>query len=237
MREILFRLWIWAVALAHTITVIYGLAAYPPDTITAHMIAHEDYRIALSTCVVIEIVIWFLCVWAKQSSTHTEAAVLALLFLTSVLISWITLSTILTTNTHLFFVGILYGCFLVFTLLLCYLTRQQDALIVLRVCIFLLVVSAIAMLALYTANTFYIPEHIAFFVYVLTFIAFFTVHTYPHWPENDDDLENGVLDEYDCIWDSTWEDPECHNPPGTYYAGRGGPVWIPASAVTGIQSV
>ena len=166
MREILFRLWIWAVALAHTITVIYGLAAYPPDTITAHMIAHEDYRIALSTCVVIEIVIWFLCVWAKQSSTHTEAAVLALLFLTSVLISWITLSTILTTNTHLVFVGILYGCFLVFTLLLCYLTRQQDALIVLRVCIFLLVVSAIAMLALYTANTFYIPEHIAFFVII-----------------------------------------------------------------------
>lgn len=237
MHETLFRICIWAVSLAHIIAVIYGLSAYSADTITAHMIAHVDYRITLSVCVVIEIIVWFLCVWAKQtlcshtyalsaSSTHSEAALGALFFLIAVLISWISLSTILTTSTHIIFVGILFGCFLIFILLLTYLTRQPEAGIVLRISILLLVISAVAMLSLFNSDSFYIAEHFGFFVYILTFLAFFSIHTYPHWAEETDSAD---LDEYECIWEN-WDNVEnekSHNLHGTYYAGRGGLVWIP----------
>jgi hypothetical protein len=181
MHELLFRLWIWALGLLLAGTLTYGLANFPPDTITQHMIDHEAYRIALSVGMILQSIVWFTCLYAKRGQGCL--APVAFVLLTITLITWVCLTTILTTEAHLIFVDICMLSFILFVLALIFLIEPESrsAIRALELSLLILIAASAAMVALYTDPRFYIPEHIGSYAYALVFVSFFTVHTYPHW--------------------------------------------------------
>ena len=214
MHQTLFRAWIWAIGLAHAGTLTYGLAAFPPDTITQHMIDHVEYRITISVCVLLQIITWSACVYAQHDNRRGWITGLAFLCLSATLVSWVSLTAILTTQTHLTFVYICMGSFTVFILILCYLTGPEHiwAVRALEACLFILIGAGIAMLCLFWDSRFYIPEHIGFFANAAVFTLFFTIHTYPHWSERDEAArtlasERRYTVEMISCFDDVWDAP------------------------------
>lgn len=196
MHELLFRAWVWALGLTNIGALIYGLAAFPPDTITQHMIDSVLYRIVLSSCMVFQVIIWSVCVYAKRDNRRGWIAELALFLLNVVMATWIALTSILTTQVHIILVYICMSTFIAFIAIMCYLSGpgHTTAVIVLEGCLALLCCTGISMIALYSYASFYIPEHIGMFVNSAVFVLFFTVHTYRHWAERDEAEERAHPD-------------------------------------------
>ena len=202
MHELLFRMWVWALGLLLSGTLIYGLANFPPDTITQHMIDHVEYRISLSVSTILQSIVWFTCLYAKRDGGYLS--LLGFVLLTTVVVTWICLTTILTATTHLIFVDICMLAFILFTLTLIFLVDpiNTHAIRALELSLLVLVSAGIAMLTLYTDPHFYIPEHIGSFAYALVFVSFFTVHTYPHWDPMPPVPITADVEMYSDIWDA-----------------------------------
>ena len=228
MLEKLYILWVWALGSTLAGTLIFGLVNFPADTITQHMIDHVEYRVLLTTCVVLQVIQWFWCIWSKKDQDR-EFALYAYVFLTAMLVSWIALSNILTTELHIVFVYIFLACLLIFILIMTQIVLHETAVYVLYVSLVIMVSSSIAMICLYTNSVFYIPEHIAFFAYDFVFTAFFTVHTYQYWDHSK--IVKNSLEMYSRDWEAqdNATDPclEDEEPEGTFFMGRVGVVWIP----------
>jgi hypothetical protein len=232
MGEALFRLGVLALGLTLLGTLVYGVSAFPPQTITQSMIDHVPFRIILTTCVILQVIVWFLCIWSKRN-IEPETANWAFVLLCIIVISWIALSTILTDATHIVFVGICIAALLIFILLITKMTAQRDSILVLHFSILILIASILAMVILYNNHHFFIAEYIAFITYSLIFTAFFSIHTQVQWGQDGQDQDKCVLRELD--WDTDPEIP-CESsipltfPPdqtGTFYVGRCGAIWLP----------
>jgi hypothetical protein len=232
MREALFRLWVLALGLTLLGTLIYGVSAFPPQTITQSMIDHVPFRIILTTCVILQVMVWFLCIWSKRN-IEPETASWAFVALCIIVISWIALSTILTDATHIVFVGICIAGLLIFILLITKMTAHRDSVLVLHISTLILAASIAAMIILYNNHHFFIPEYVAFITYALIFTAFFSTHTQVRWGQDDQDQDNCITRELD--WDTDNEIP-CetsipltfpHDQRGTFLVGRGGAIWVP----------
>ncbi len=230
MREWLFRLYVVTLGLTLMGTLVYGLAAFPPQTITQTMIDSPPFRICLTVSVMLQIIVWVLCVWSKRHA-EPETANWAFVSLSLVVISWVALSTILTDTTHIVFVGICVAWLLIFILLVTKMTSHRESVTVLHLCTLVLVASILAMIILYNSHHFFIPEYIAFITYSLIFTAFFSIHTNTRWVE--DYEENVYIKELD--WDNEPSIP-CessipltypNNERGVFYVGRCGAVWVP----------
>lgn len=181
MQKSLFRLWVWGLGLLLAGALTYGLVNFEPNTITQHMIDHVPYRIALSVSIILQSMVWFTCLYTKRNLGCL--APVGFVLLTTTVITWICLTTILTTFTHIIFVFICMGSFMLFILTMIFLIEPQSlrAIRTLEASLLLLVSAGAAMLVLYTDERFYIPEHIGCYAYALVFVTFFTIHTYPHW--------------------------------------------------------
>lgn len=231
MREWLFRLWVLTLGLTLLGALVYGLSAFPPQTITQTMIDSAPIRITLTVCVILQIITWFLCVWSKRHA-EPETANWAFVALSLVVINWIALSTILTDATHMVFVGICVAALLIFLLLITKMTSHRESVMVLRLSILVLIASIVSMIVLYNSNHFFIPEYVAFMTYSLIFTAFFSTHTNSKWVEDDDD--NYVARDID--WDDSTADIPCeasipltypNDQRGIFHVGRCGAVWVP----------
>ena len=223
MREKLFILWVWALGVTLAGTLVYGLVNFPPNTITQHMINHVEYRIIITVCVVLQSVLWLWCVWSKRLQDYA-LAIYAYMFITIIIISWIVLSTILTTEVHIIFVYICMGSLFFFIATLAQITVHENAVYILYFSLLTMLATGIAMIILFAKGSdFFIPEHIAFLAYDAVFVLFFTVHTYAYWDQ--DERINKELSIYSSDWQTEEEEEEIS---GTFYAGRGGLVWIPA---------
>jgi hypothetical protein len=218
MRELVFRLWILTLGLTLLCALIYGLVAFPPQTITQSMIDWPVFRLILTACVILQLTIWLLCVWSKRRA-EPETADWAFVCITLVGINWIALSTILTDTSHIVFVAITVACLLIFLLLVTHMTSHPESVLVLHMSIFILVVSIVAMIILYNNHHFFIPEYIAFITYSLIFTAFFSIHTQVNWDEDVDDVSSELL------WDNG-TDPYCTDP-YPKNSKRPGAVWLP----------
>jgi hypothetical protein len=239
MREALFRLYILTIGLTLLGTLVYGLSAFPPQTITQTMIDSAPFRITLSVCVILQVIIWVLCIWAKRES-DPDTASWAFVALSLIVISWIALSTILTDSVHMIFVAICYGTLIIFILLITRMTTHYDAGIVLRISIISLIACVVAMIILYNNHHFFIPEYIGFISYAMVFTFYFVIHTDVRWAEGDLDTEYALRD-------IDFDDP-CQpilpraegasdtvpldypaNQRGSFYVGRMGAVWVHAA--------
>lgn len=181
MHSLLFHAWIWMLGLLLAGTVTYGLASYPPATITQYMINHEGYRVALSTAVILQSVVWFACLYAKRARGWLAPVAFALL--TGTVVTWLALTTVLTTITHDIFVVACMLTFVLFAGALAFLLdpAAQHAARVLELALLLLVAAEAAVFALYADPHFYIAEHVALYAIALLFVAFFTSHPYSDW--------------------------------------------------------
>ena len=231
MHESLFRLWVLTLGLTLLGTLIYGLSAFPPQTITQTMIDSVVFRIILTVCVILQIVIWFLCLWSKR---HLDPDITnwAFVCLSIVVISWIALSTILTDSTHIVFVCLAVACLLIFLLLILQLTSDNNLVCILRLSMLVLLSSIVSMIILYNNNEFFIAEYVAFITYSVIFTAFFATHTNVRWLDDDDDPPACTRH---LNWDNDSEIPGevCipltypDNQRGTYHVGRGSALWVP----------
>jgi hypothetical protein len=230
MSEQLFRALVMILGLTLLGALVYGLSAFPPQTITQTMTDSIGFRVTLTVCVVMQIIVWFLCVWSKRY-VEPETANWAFVFLSLVVISWIALSTILTDATHMVFVGIAVGSLLIFLLLITKMTAHRESVLVLKLSILILSSSIIAMVILYNSHHFFIPEYVGFIAYSLIFTAFFSTHTNIRWVEEDE----GRYTPRELDWDNDTYDPCCDSVPLTYpnnqrgffHVGRCGAVWVP----------
>lgn len=231
MREWLFRLGVLTLGLTLLGTLVYGLSGFPPQTITQTMIDSAVFRICLTVCVILQIIVWFLCVWSKRHA-EPETANWAFVTLSLVVISWIALSTILTDTTHATFVGICVGGLLVFLLLITKMTSHRESVMVLHLSILILVASIVAMMILYNNHHFFIPEYVIFITYSLIFTAFFSIHTNTKWVE---DFNENAYVTRELDWDNESDIP-CeasvpltypNNERGYFHVGRHGAVWVP----------
>ena len=232
MREKLFILWVWALGITLAGTLIYGLVNFQPESITRHMIDHVEYRIIITVCVLLQTILWFWCVWSKKSHDK-ELTIAAYILLTVMLVSWIVLSNILTTDVHIVFVYICMGSLFFFILVLSQITLHENAVYTLYFSLAVMLASAITMIVLYAQMNFYIPEHIAFLAYDFVFTSFFTIHTYRYW--NHAEVIKAAVEMYSADWDGTSTPKKPNETPddaselgGCFYIGRGGLVWIPA---------
>ena len=231
MHESIFRLWVLTLGLTLLGTLIYGLSAFPPQTITQTMIDSTVFRLVLTVCVLLQIVIWFLCLWSKRHM-DPEISNWAFVSLSIVVISWIALSTILTDTTHIVFVCIAVTCLLIFLLLIMQMTSDRDSLCVLHFSLLILVISIVAMIVLYNNQEFFIAEYIAFITYSIIFTAFFATHTNVKWLDDDDESPTSTRH---LNWDDGDEIPGeiCipltypDNQRGTYHVGGGSALWVP----------
>ena len=230
MSELLFRAFVLILGLTLLGALVYGLSAFPPQTITQTMTDSVGFRVTLTVCVVMQIVVWFLCVWSKRHA-EPETANWAFVFLSFVAISWIALSTILTDATHMVFVAIAVSSLLIFLLLITRMTSHRESVLVLKLSILILSSSIIAMVILYNNHHFFIPEYVAFITYALIFTAFFSTHTNVRWVEEDE----GRYSTRELDWDDDRGDPCTESVPLTYpnnqrgifHVGRCGAVWVP----------
>lgn len=228
MHDKLFILWVWTLGITLAGTLIYGLVNFPNNTITQYMIDHVEYRVILTSCVVLQTIQWYWCIWSKKGQ-NSLLTVFAYIFLTAMLISWIALSDILTTDVHIILVYICQTCLLIFILILSHIVQHERAVYVLYLCLVLMIASAIAMICLYTRAEFFIPEHVGFLTYDIVFTSFFTVHTYQYWDHS------RVVDNALEMYSSDWEAPSKDSDPlfededlqGSFFMGRCGLVWIP----------
>ena len=181
MHELLFRAWIWTLGLLLAGIATYGLASYQPDTVTQHMIDHEGYRVALSVAVILQSVVWFACLYAKRARGWPAAVAFALL--TASVVTWLGLTTVLTTATHNLLVVVCMVSFVLFAGALCLMLgpAHPHAARALELTLLLLIAADVAIFALYSDPRFYVAEHVALYADALVFVAFFTAHPYPDW--------------------------------------------------------
>jgi glucan phosphoethanolaminetransferase (alkaline phosphatase superfamily) len=212
MHESIFRLWVLTLGLTLLGTLIYGLSAFPPQTITQTMIDSTVFRLVLTVCVLLQIVIWFLCLWSKR---HMDPEIS----------NWAFVS-------HIVFVCIAVTCLLIFLLIIMQMTSDRESLCVLHFSLLILVISIVAMIVLYNNQEFFIAEYIAFITYSIIFTAFFATHTNVKWLDDDDESPTSTRH---LNWDDGEEIPGeiCipltypDNQRGTYHVGGGSALWVP----------
>jgi hypothetical protein len=166
-------------------TLIYGLTL-SNETISNNMLTYIPYRITLSTCILLQMGVWTLCLYSKRNVDY-NAASWGFVVMCLVTFSWVGLSTILIGEQHFIFVGLFMASFLVSTLILCSLTWQEEAVHVLKLCVLFTIICDVSMMILFNNGKFYIMEHVAFISYSIVFISFFLIHPPSEWgimPEN-----------------------------------------------------
>ena len=163
---------------------IHGLTL-TKDTVSQNMITYTSYRIVISTCIILQLGFWAVCLYSKQNIDPKTAA-WGFLCLGLTACSWIGLSTILSGELHYIFVCVFITFFFVFLLILCNLSRQRIAVEVLVTAIGLILVSIVVMIILFNNREFYIMEHVAFLTYSLVFLVFFLVHRSAEWDKCDE---------------------------------------------------
>ena len=182
MSTALFRLLVLALAATMLGAQIYGLSHHPDQTVTGDMRAESLYLILMSCSLLFQSAVWALCLYRKRC-LDPEASAWGAAAIAVMLIGWIGLTSILTTDTHYVFVGIFVAAFLALVLIFCYLVWQPTPSLILRLCLVLELVCIIAMLIIFNSKDFYIPEQIAFITYTLIFTLFFWTHPYAAWAE------------------------------------------------------
>jgi hypothetical protein len=161
---------------------IYGISHHPEKTVTGNMQSESLYLVLTSCSLLLQSFVWALCLYQK-SFLDPEAAGWGLVTLSVMLVSWIGLTSILTTDVHYIFTGVFVVSFVVLILILCYLVWQPLPSLILRLCLLLELVCITAMLILFNSKEFYLPEQIGFIAYTLIFMAFFLTHPYRDWDE------------------------------------------------------
>jgi hypothetical protein len=204
----LYSLWyfifIFILGLTLIFTLIYGLTR-ESDTVSNNMLTYVPYRITLSTCILLQLGVWTLCLYSKQA-IEPDTAVWGFLTMGLATFSWVGLSTVLMGMVHITFVVIFMASFLISMLILCQLTWQEEAGNVLRLNIALAIFCDIAMVILFNNGQFYILEHIAFISYSISFVLFFIIHPPNQWgslPVNHQ-LESEIG--YESV---EWDNEEC----------------------------
>ena len=168
----------------------YGLTL-SEDTVSHNMLTNIPYRVLISTCIILQLSFWVVCMYSKtRTDPETTAWGLACTGIT--ITSWMGLSIMLTGTPHDVFVCIFVSSFLIDLLVLCTLTWQRRAVEVLISSIAFQLICIVTMMVLYNNKEFYIMEHVAFISYSLIFTVFFLVHT----PEDWGDGEDSDTDEY-----------------------------------------
>ena len=184
------RMWTTFLGLALFFTLLYGIAFMSSNTITQHMKDSNSYRIILSTWVILQLITWGLCIYAKSlvSPALAGSAFVALCSTTGM---WIGLSMDLTTNTHYLLTGLFVIFFLIMGICIQYMLYQNQAVLVARAGITILFVILFIYFIMYLTNTgnpgpnVFILEHVIFMVYTLVFTLFFWVHTLEYWDETE----------------------------------------------------
>jgi hypothetical protein len=162
-------------------TLMHGLTL-SKDTVSHMMLTYDPYRIVLSTCIILQLGFWAVCLYSKRS-IDPDTAGWGFFSLGITTCSWVGLTTILSGDLHYAFVCIFIAFFFFDLLIMCNLTRQRCAGEVLIAGIGLLLLCIVAMIILFNNKEFYIMEHVAFISYSLVFTAFFLVHTPAEWGE------------------------------------------------------
>ena len=182
METPLFRFLVLCLAATMLGTQIYGLSKSPDETVTGDMKRDSHYLVLMSSSLLLQSAVWALCLY-KKSGLDQEASTWGAFTLAVMLVAWIGLSTILTTDTHYVFTGVFITAFLALILIMCYLVWQPLPLLILRMCLVLEIVCTVAMLILIGERNFYLPEQIAFLTYTVIFAAFFWAHPYEEWAQ------------------------------------------------------
>lgn len=182
MGDLLFRLLVLALAATMLGAQIFGLSHYPDQTVTGNMRVESVYLILMSSSLLLQSAVWALCLYRKRA-LDAEACAWGAATLTVMLVAWIGLTSILTTDVHYVFTGIFVAAFLTLVLIFCYLVWQPTPSLILRLCLVLELVCIVAMLILFNSKDFYLPEQIGFLAYTVVFTLFFWTHPYSEWAE------------------------------------------------------
>jgi hypothetical protein len=162
----------------------YGLTL-SEDTVSHNMLTNIPYRVIISSCIVLQLSFWVICMYSK-TKTDPDTAAWGLACTGITIASWMGLSTMLTGTPHDVFVCIFVLSFLIDLLVLCTLTWQRMAVEVLTTSIAFQLICIVIMMVLYNNKEFYIMEHVAFISYSLIFTVFFLVHTPADWGAQED---------------------------------------------------
>lgn len=176
---VLYRALVCALGLTLLVCLIYSVSAHK-DTVSNTMLHNVTYRIALSTCIVLQMCFWVICMYSKRWMDQDTSA-WGLFCLGVTMGGWIGLTSILEGDIHITFVAIFITFFLLDLLILCNLTWQRHAVDILILSVAFLIVCMIAMIILFNTNQFYIMEHVGFISYSLIFTVFFLAHTPEEW--------------------------------------------------------
>ena len=177
--SLLYKLLVCVLGLSMLSCLLYSITAHK-DTVSNAMLNNIPYRIALSTCIVLQICFWVTCMYSKRWM-DPETSAWGLLCLGITVGGWIGLTSILEGDMHVAFVGIFIFFFGLDLLILCSLTWQKPAADILVLSVAFLLVCIVAMIILFNTNQFYIMEHVGFIAYSLIFTAFVLAHPPADW--------------------------------------------------------
>lgn len=176
---ILYKILVCSLGLSLLSCLIYSISSHK-DTVSNTMLNNTPYRIAISTCIVIQMCFWVICMYSKRW-TDPDTAAWGMFCLGITMCGWIGLTSVLEGSIHIAFVATFISFFLLDLLILCSLTWQKHAVDLLILSVAFLLVCMIAMLILFNTNRFYIMEHVGFIAYSLIFTGFFLAHTPDEW--------------------------------------------------------
>ncbi len=203
MKQI-FKLWayyglIYVLGLTLLSALIFGLTHLRNQTISDNMLTYPIYRIIISSCIILQLSMWCVCLYSK-GRVHQETAVWGYFVMIVMLVNWIGLTSILNGVEHAAFVSLFMCCFLTLMLIFCSVIWQEDVRYFMQVGLAILSGSALAGIVLFNNNEFYLLEHISFIIYSLIFTFFFTIHPFYEWDSLPEDLQQF---EEDSAWNST----------------------------------
>jgi hypothetical protein len=205
---------IYSLGLTLTCSLIFGLVHLPRKTISDNMLTQPAYRIVVSSSIILQLSIWFICLYSKRM-VNKRASMWGYLIMIVMLVNWIGLTSILQGIEHVVFVSLFMLCFLTLLLIFCTVTWQPEVCAFIRIGLVLLSLCSFAGIVLFNKNEFYLLEHISFIIYSLVFTFFFTMHPYPDW----DALPDGLQPfEEDLDWEQ-WETHAMRAKTRRYYSG------------------
>ena len=183
---------IYTLGLTLTSALIFGLTHLPSRTISDNMLTHPAYRISVSSCIILQLCIWCICLYSKRK-LNQGAVSWGYFVMMGMLINWIGLTSILQGTEHAVFVSIFMLCFLTLMLIFCTIIWQTEVRGFIQVGLVIMSSGAFGGIVLFNNNEFYLLEHVCFMFYSLIFTFFFTIHPFHEWEDLPDtyfDVEN-----------------------------------------------
>ena len=164
---------------------------HPNTSVSAALSSDPIYLIITSTCILLQICVWGLCIFTKglllprlpESDAATEA-VWGLLMLALMIVSWIGLTSVLQGAVHAVFSGLFSSAFLVFIPLLCHYLTSEPILFIICILGFAIILACeLSILILYCTNqSIFVPQQMGLMAYTILFTLFFSLHPYSQWP-------------------------------------------------------